>query len=71
MKNKEFFYMQYNQINWEKQEETKINESLNNYIINQLLFKERTKLKLFDMGFGVGFFVNMVYSKLNLKNIII
>jgi hypothetical protein len=65
MKNKDFFYKQYDKINWEKQKETKINQLVNDYIIENLLSKyDGDELKLFDIGFGIGFFINMTYDKL-------
>ena len=38
MKNKEFFYQQYDKINWENQEKTKINSFVNNFIIKEIIF---------------------------------
>jgi len=74
MKNKNFFYLQYNKINWENQNKTKINEFVNNYIIKNIILKNQKKsLKIFDIGFGIGFFIKMLSIKLNGKyqNIII
>jgi 2-polyprenyl-3-methyl-5-hydroxy-6-metoxy-1,4-benzoquinol methylase len=68
MKNKEFFYLQYNKINWENQEKTKINYPINKFIIDEVLTKHKgSSIKIFDMGFGIGFFINMAYLKLKNK----
>lgn len=44
MKNKDFFYLQYNKINWKNQTETKINSFINN-------------ISIFDNGFVCTLFV--------------
>lgn len=66
MKNKNFFYLQYNKINWENQEKTKINSFVNNFIINEIILKKKgPQIKIFDIGFGIGFFIKMLFEKLN------
>lgn len=58
MKNKKFFYQQYERVNWENQEKTKLNYFVYDYIIkNIILKKKKDSLKIFDMGFGVGAFL--------------
>lgn len=72
MKNKSFFYQQYEKINWENQEKTKINSFVNNYIINNIILKHKSStIKIFDIGFGIGFFMKMLYKNLwkSYKNI--
>ena len=65
MKNKKFFYLQYDKINWENQEKTKINSFVNDYIIDKIILKKKgEKIKVFDIGFGIGFFMRMLYPKL-------
>ncbi|MBT4538814.1 class I SAM-dependent methyltransferase [Candidatus Woesearchaeota archaeon] len=65
MKNKEFFYLQYNKLKWENQEKTKINSFVNDYIIKEIIIKNSSeKVKMFDIGFGIGFFFKMLTSKL-------
>jgi 2-polyprenyl-3-methyl-5-hydroxy-6-metoxy-1,4-benzoquinol methylase len=65
MKNKEFFYLQYDKLAWENQEKTKINTFVNNFIINKILLKRKEKsISIFDMGFGIGFFFKMLQKKL-------
>ncbi|MEK6969951.1 MAG: class I SAM-dependent methyltransferase [Nanoarchaeota archaeon] len=74
MKNKNFFYQQYEKINWENQEKTKINSFVNNFIIQEIISKQNSSsIKIFDIGFGIGFFIKMIYKSLNplYKNIII
>ncbi len=74
MKNKQFFYLQYDKINWEKQEKTKINSFVNNYVIKEIIRKKKgDSISLFDIGLGIGFFMKMLYSDLKsaYKNIII
>jgi 2-polyprenyl-3-methyl-5-hydroxy-6-metoxy-1,4-benzoquinol methylase len=63
MKNKEFFYQQYDKIKWENQEKTKINFYLNNFIIKNIISKKSEQsLNLFDIGFGIGFFIKQLYK---------
>lgn len=74
MKNKNFFYQQYEKINWENQEKTKINSLVNEFIIKEIISKKNgSSIKIFDIGFGIGFFMKMLYTSLNqvYKNIII
>src|SRR3989344_3498470 len=74
MKNKEFFYLQYDKINWENQEKTKINSVVNSFIIKEIISKNKNKtLKIFDIGFGIGFFIKRLYNQLtkSYKNITI
>lgn len=67
MKNKSFFYLQYDKINWQNQDKTKINSYVNNYILKEIVSKKKPSdsVKLFDMGFGIGFFMKMAYNHLN------
>lgn len=74
MKNKNFFYLQYNKINWENQEKTKINSFVSNFIIQEIILKKKDpNIKIFDIGFGIGFFIKMLYRDLikNYKDIIL
>ncbi len=74
MKNKKFFYLQYNKIDWKNQEKTKINFRIHDYIIkNIILNKKRESIAIFDIGFGIGSFFKMLYLSLgkHYKNIII
>lgn len=64
MKNKDFFYLQYDQIDWSMQEETKINFFVNNYIIDNIILKDKlNQISIFDIGFGIGFFIKMLLNK--------
>ncbi len=66
MKNKNFFYLQYDKINWQNQEKTKINSFVNNFIIEEIISKKKdSSIKIFDIGFGIGFFLKMLYRNLN------
>jgi len=65
VKNKSFFYQQYDKINWEHQDKTKINAFVSNFIIKEyILKKEGSSLSLFDIGFGIGFFFRLLYKGL-------
>ncbi|MFA5000873.1 MAG: class I SAM-dependent methyltransferase [Candidatus Paceibacterota bacterium] len=64
-KNKDFFYLQYNQINWKNQEKTKINSYINKYIIKNVISEHKGEdISIFDIGLGIGFFVKMFYHSL-------
>ncbi len=66
MKNKDFFHQQYNKISWENQEKTKINSLINNFVIQEIISKKKgPNIKIFDIGFGIGFFIKMLYHDLN------
>lgn len=66
MKNKNFFYQQYEKINWENQEKTKINSLVNKFIIQEIISKKKSSnIKIFDIGFGIGFFIKMFYKSLS------
>lgn len=66
MKNKNFFYLQYDKINWQNQEKTKINAFVNKYIIDKIISKKNSSnIKIFDIGFGIGFFIKMLYHELS------
>ena len=74
MKNKDFFYLQYNKIDWKNQEKTKINSFINDYIIRNIILNHKgDNISVFDIGFGIGFFFKMLLSPLDrkYKNIII
>jgi len=68
MKNKNFFYLQYDKINWENQNKTRINASVNDFIIKEYFSKKNgQKIKIFDIGIGIGFFIKMLYKNLTKK----
>ncbi len=74
MKNKDFFYLQYNKINWKNQEKTKINSFINNYIIQNVISKyPGNNIAIFDIGFGIGFFFKMLlpFLQKKYKNIVL
>lgn len=68
MKNKKFFYQQYDKINWQNQEKTKINSFIYKFVIQKIILKKKgPSIKIFDIGFGIGFFMKMLYPHL-IKN---
>jgi hypothetical protein len=68
MKNKDFFYQQYEKINWENQEKTKINSFVNDFILQEIILQKKSEdIKIFDIGFGIGFFFKMIYPILSKK----
>jgi len=74
MKNKDFFYLQYNKIDWKNQEKTKINSFINDYIIRNVISNHKgDSISIFDIGFGIGFFFKMLLPALEgkYKNILI
>lgn len=74
MKNKDFFYLQYDKVCWKNQEKTKINFFINDYIIREIILKHKgNNISIFDIGFGIGYFFRMLLSKIKgkYKNIVI
>lgn len=74
IKNKDFFYLQYNKIDWKNQEKTKINSFTNDYIIRNIILNHKSdNISIFDIGFGIGFFFKMLLAALSgkYKNILI
>lgn len=74
MKNKDFFYLQYNKVNWKNQEKTKINSFINDYIIQNFILKHSGEnIAVFDIGLGIGFFIRMMIQSIKerYKNIIV
>jgi len=66
IKNKDFFYLQYNKINWKNQEKTKINSFINKVVIQKIILKKRNdSVAIFDIGFGIGLFIKMLIKDLN------
>jgi len=65
MKDKNSLYLQYNKLAWKKQEKTKINLPINSYIIDHIFLDRRgSSIGIFDIGFGVGFFIKNALPKL-------
>ncbi len=74
MKNKNFFYQQYDKINWENQEKTKINSLIYQTLIKDVISKEKgPNIKIFDIGLGIGFFMKILAKELkkSYKNILL
>ena len=63
MKNKDFFYEQYNKINWSNQDSTHLNVSVNEFVIDKIISKKELPFNLFDIGSGIGFFIRMLKDK--------
>ncbi|MFA5211397.1 MAG: methyltransferase domain-containing protein [Patescibacteria group bacterium] len=74
MKDGNFFYEQYNKLNWIKQKNNKINYSVMDFIIDNIFLKDKIEnIKIFDIGFGTGNFFEKIENKINnfsKKNII-
>ena len=69
MKNKNFFYLQYNKIDWKNQEKTKINLLINDFIIKNIILKYKSNdIAIFDIGFGIGFFIEMLINSIKNKS---
>lgn len=67
MKNKNFFYLQYNKIDWKNQEKTRINFRIYDYIIKNIIRKKKGgEISIFDIGIGIGLFPKKLYR--DLKN---
>lgn len=68
IKNKDFFYLQYNKIDWKNQEKTKINSFIYKYILRNVILNHRgDSISIFDIGFGIGFFFKILLSDLKGK----
>lgn len=65
MKNKKFFYQQYDTIEWKNQEKTKLNAFINDYLADRIVSEVKSsRIRLFDIGFGIGFFFRQILPKL-------
>jgi len=64
LSDKVFLYQQYNELDWPQQEKTNMNGFINAFIIDQIIFAKQTlKIKIFDIGFGIGAFIRMMIEK--------
>lgn len=63
MKNRDFFFEQYDKINWSNQEKTNLNAAVYEFIIDKILSKKDPPFTLFEIGAGIGFFIRMLKSK--------
>lgn len=65
MKNADFFYRQYDKIEWENQKETGLNKGIYHHIIKEIFDKTSSDhLRIYDIGFGVGLFFTMIQDEL-------
>ncbi len=56
------FYQQYDAVEWSAQMGTHLNRKIYERIIAHIKKNPSTELSLFDMGFGVGYFLSMLYD---------
>ena len=63
MKNRDFFFQQYDKINWVNQEKTNLNAAVYQFILDEIISKVQTPFALFDIGSGIGFFIRMLKEK--------
>jgi len=63
MKNRNFFFQQYDKINWANQDKTHLNVAVNQFVIDEIISKTPAPFKLFDIGSGIGFFIGMLKEK--------
>lgn len=63
MKNRNFFFQQYDKINWVNQDKTQLNVAVNKFVIDEIISKGDTPISLFDIGSGIGFFIRMLKDK--------
>ncbi len=63
MKNRDFFYEQYDKINWSNQDKTHLNVSVNEFVIDKIISKKQPPFTVFDIGSGIGFFIRMLKDK--------
>lgn len=58
-------YLQYDNLNWQQQEKTKLNASLHEFILKNIISKHPgNEISVFDMGFGIGGFLEMLNESL-------
>lgn len=63
MKNPDFFYEQYDKINWSNQDKTHLNVAVNKFVIDEILSQKLLPFSVFDIGSGIGFFIRMLKEK--------
>lgn len=63
MKNRDFFFEQYDKINWSNQDKTHLNVSVNEFVIDKVISKKEPPFNVFDIGSGIGFFIRMLKDK--------
>lgn len=62
---KDFRYTQYDDLNWASQESSHINGQLNQHLIDTIIAQKKNQdIRLYDIGFGIGFFFNMLMKRL-------
>jgi cyclopropane fatty-acyl-phospholipid synthase-like methyltransferase len=63
MKNPDFFFEQYNKINWTNQDKNHLNEPVSEFVIDEIIAKIEKPFNLFEIGSGIGFFIKMLINK--------
>jgi cyclopropane fatty-acyl-phospholipid synthase-like methyltransferase len=63
MKNRDFFYQQYDKINWSNQDKTQLNITVYRFIIDKIISNKKKEIKLFEIGAGIGFFIRLLKDK--------
>ena len=63
MKNRDFFYQQYDKINWANQDKTNLNIAVYKFVIDEIVSKSKRPFTLFEIGSGIGFFIKMLKER--------
>ncbi|MGC9605763.1 MAG: class I SAM-dependent methyltransferase [Minisyncoccia bacterium] len=63
MKNRNFFFQQYDKINWANQDKTNLNVAVYQHLIENIISKKDGPFKLFDVGSGIGLFIRLLKEK--------
>lgn len=65
MYKKDFSHQQYEHLDWKEQEKTKLNSILNQYVIEKILLRKKDpNISIFDIGFGIGLFLQQLNETL-------
>lgn len=58
-------YLQYDALNWQQQVKTGINSTLHDFILRNIISRHKgDEIKVFDMGFGIGRFPELLQKTL-------
>jgi len=59
-------YLQYNLLNWPVQSQSRLNFYVHQFIIDKVIYaQQRSKTKVFDIGFGIGMLFKMLCDHLD------
>lgn len=65
MYKKDFSHLQYEHLDWKEQQKTNLNSKVNQYLIKKILLKKQGKeISIFDIGFGIGLFLQQLNESL-------